>query len=156
MCTLFRNAYFIAKENLPMDKFQSLNDLNKFNGAVITSKLYQENNACSEFIQTISDSIEQEIRCELSGHEMPCRLDALESYIKGKKFEKLLEKHNYQYEKQHLTKSIKKSRSHQLFCTLTYRHLNNTPQHIQKHLDGRRFKKVLLRCKLFKLFENQL
>ncbi|CAG2236915.1 unnamed protein product [Mytilus edulis] len=69
---------------------------------------------------------------------MPCRLDALESYIKGKKFEKLLEKHNYQYEKQHLTKSIKKSRSHQLFCTLTYRHLNNTPQHIQKHLDGRR------------------
>ncbi|CAG2244890.1 ANKRD52 [Mytilus edulis] len=62
MCTLFRNAYFIAKENLPLDKFQSLNDLNKFNGAVITSKLYQENNACSEFIQTISDSIEQEVK----------------------------------------------------------------------------------------------
>ncbi|VDI33673.1 Hypothetical predicted protein [Mytilus galloprovincialis] len=89
----------------------------------------------------------EKIRCELSGHEMPCRLDALESYIKGKKFEKLLEKHNYQYEKQHLTKSIKKSRSHQLFCTLTYRHLNNTPQHIQKHLEGRRFKKALLRWK---------
>ncbi|XP_052091638.1 surfeit locus protein 2-like [Mytilus californianus] len=85
----------------------------------------------------------EKIRCELSGHEMPCRLDALESYIKGKKFEKLLEKHNYQYEKQHLTQSIKKGRSHQLFCTLTYRHLNNTPQHIQKHLEGRRFKKAL-------------
>ncbi|VDI74940.1 Hypothetical predicted protein [Mytilus galloprovincialis] len=65
MCTLFRNAYFIAKENLPMDKFQSLNDLNKSNGAVITSKLYQENNACSEFIQIISDSIEQEVMSDV-------------------------------------------------------------------------------------------
>lgn len=48
-----------------MDKFQSINDLTKLNGAVITSKLYQENNACSEFIQTISDVIEKEVMSDV-------------------------------------------------------------------------------------------
>ena len=43
---------------------------------------------------------------------MPCRIDALESYIKGKKFMKLFEKHLYQYEKQHLTQSNKKGRGY--------------------------------------------
>lgn len=65
MCTLFRNAYFVAKENLPIDKFQAVNDLTKLNGAIITNKLYQEDNACSEFIQIMSELLEDEVVTEL-------------------------------------------------------------------------------------------
>ena len=61
MTTLFRNAYYIAKENLPIDKYQSLNELSKMNGAPITSTMYQEDTACSEFIKIISSQIEQTV-----------------------------------------------------------------------------------------------
>ena len=59
MTTLFRNAYYVARENLPIDKFQSLNELSKLNGAPITSTMYQEDTACSEFIQIISTQLEE-------------------------------------------------------------------------------------------------
>jgi hypothetical protein len=52
---------------------------------------------------------------------MPCRIDALESYIKGKKFMKLFEKHRYQYEKQHLTQSNKKGRGYLFYLWKIHR-----------------------------------
>ena len=30
-----------------------------------------------------------QVKCTLSGHEMPCRLEVLQSYVGGKKFERL-------------------------------------------------------------------
>ena len=35
----------------------------------------------------------------------------------------------------------------QLFCKLTLRHLNRQPHHVLKHVNGKRFKKALGKCK---------
>ncbi|XP_060065801.1 surfeit locus protein 2-like [Ylistrum balloti] len=89
----------------------------------------------------------EKIRCELSGHEMPCSHETVNTYINGKKFQKLLAQKTFEYEKykQHIIPSTKKGRQHQLFCMLTLRHMNNLPDHIQKHLEGRRFLKAYKR-----------
>lgn len=39
--------------------------MTRLNGAVITSKLYQENNACSDCIRIISYVIEQEVMSDV-------------------------------------------------------------------------------------------
>ena len=35
---------------------------------------------------------------------------------------------------------------HQLFCTLTLRHINKTPTHVERHVSGGKFKRALARC----------
>ncbi|XP_062611826.1 surfeit locus protein 2-like [Saccostrea cucullata] len=87
------------------------------------------------------------IKCSLSGHEMPCQEEAIQSYIKGKKFQKLQSKNLYSYDKykEHIVNSKKKGREHQLFCLLTLRHLNNNPEHIKRHIEGRKFTKAYAR-----------
>ncbi|KAK2188466.1 hypothetical protein NP493_131g02037 [Ridgeia piscesae] len=92
----------------------------------------------------------EKVRCTLSGHEMPAKKDVLESYISGKKYQRLRKLtesdiENYQC---HLVPSTKKWRKNQLFCLLTMRHLNNTAVHIRRHVDGKRFQKALHRWKL--------
>eukprot|EP00105_Crassostrea_gigas_P010857 XP_011426275.1 PREDICTED: surfeit locus protein 2-like isoform X1 [Crassostrea gigas] len=87
------------------------------------------------------------VKCSLSGHEMPCQVEAIQNYIKGKKFQKLLAQNQYNYEKfkEHIVPSTKKGREHQLFCLLTLRHINKNPEHIKRHIEGRRFKKAYAR-----------
>ncbi|XP_071116792.1 zinc finger protein 862-like [Haliotis cracherodii] len=63
--TLLRNVYFVASENLPLQKFESLNNLAELHGAKITSKLYREDTAASEFITIISDLIEEGLLAEI-------------------------------------------------------------------------------------------
>ncbi|XP_048775533.1 surfeit locus protein 2-like [Ostrea edulis] len=91
----------------------------------------------------------QRIKCSLSGHEMPCQVEAVQSYINGKKFQKLYSKDKYSYEKykEHIVPSSKKGRGHQLFCLLTLRHLNNIPEHIKKHTEGHKFTRAYAKWK---------
>lgn len=35
----------------------------------------------------------------------------------------------------------------QLFCKLTWRHLNKEPHHIMKHVEGKKFKRAYAKCK---------
>nr|XP_022325807.1 surfeit locus protein 2-like isoform X2 [Crassostrea virginica] len=89
------------------------------------------------------------VKCSLSGHEMPCQVEAIQNYVKGKKYQKLLAQNqftcSYEKYKEHIVPSNKKGRQHQLFCLLTLRHINNNPDHIKRHVEGRRFKKALVR-----------
>ncbi|VDI68465.1 Hypothetical predicted protein, partial [Mytilus galloprovincialis] len=66
-CTAFvySTVRFIGSNLLVIWKIEITVEKKVKNGAVITSKLYQENNACSEFIQIISDSIEQEVMSDV-------------------------------------------------------------------------------------------
>ena len=36
-----------------------------------------------------------QVQCSLSGHQMPCRVDVLKSYVSGKKFIKLKAHHDF-------------------------------------------------------------
>ncbi|EDL08343.1 surfeit gene 2, isoform CRA_b [Mus musculus] len=36
---------------------------------------------------------------------------------------------------------------HQLFCKLTLRHINKSPEHVLRHTQGRRYQRALHQCK---------
>ncbi|XP_070531962.1 surfeit locus protein 2-like [Ptychodera flava] len=89
----------------------------------------------------------KKIKCTLTGHEMPCKLNVLQTHTQGKKYKKLKKQSDFDYEKYkpHIVPSNKKGHVNQLFCLLTLRHINKEPAHVEKHANGRRYKKALAR-----------
>ncbi|CAF1097165.1 unnamed protein product [Adineta ricciae] len=86
------------------------------------------------------------IKCSWTQHEMPARVDAIEKYIQGKKYQQILKK-KFDYDtlekfKDFIEPSTKKNHERQLFCKLTSRHLNKDPHHIMKHVEGKKFKRA--------------
>ncbi|XP_067826098.1 surfeit locus protein 2 [Heptranchias perlo] len=83
------------------------------------------------------------VRCSLTGHELPCRLADLEAYTKGKRYQRLMTEQpfNYGQFEPHIVPSTKNPK--QLFCKLTVRHINKIPQHILRHVNGKRYQRAL-------------
>jgi len=103
-----------------------------------------------ENIQSLNiDKEKKKVICTLSGHEMPPRVDAVQSYLIGKKYIKLKKNKEFEDEfakyKEHIMPSDNKRNKHQFFCKLTLRHMNSDPEHIKKHIHGKRFLKALKR-----------
>ncbi|XP_046370135.1 surfeit locus protein 2-like [Haliotis rufescens] len=96
-------------------------------------------------LEHIKDS--NKIKCTLSGHEMPCKTDIVSGYVNGKKFIKLYKDKEYNYDrlKPHLVPSTRRHHEHQLFCLLTFTHINKTPVAVDRHLKGRKYSKALKR-----------
>ncbi|CAF0898381.1 unnamed protein product [Adineta steineri] len=88
------------------------------------------------------------IRCNWTQHEMAARVDAIERYINGKKYQQLLKKKldtDYLNKfKEFLEPSTKRNHETQFFCKLTWRYLNKEPHHIMRHLEGKRFKRAYI------------
>jgi hypothetical protein len=83
------------------------------------------------------------IRCKLTNHEMPMRIDVLAKYIEGKKY-----KHMRDWYAQDFTKYEPYIVSHRtnpklLYCNVTKMELNKIPEEIEVHVNGRRYKKLL-------------
>ncbi|XP_064616760.1 surfeit locus protein 2-like [Liolophura sinensis] len=78
---------------------------------------------------------------------MPSSVEAIRSYVNGKKYNKL--RHEAQYDNsdlsQHIVPNTKRGLEHLLFCKLTLRHINNSPADIDVHIRGRRFQRALAR-----------
>jgi len=89
------------------------------------------------------------VKCSWTQHEMPARVDAIEKYIQGKKYQQLLKKNldNNSLEKfqEFLEPSTKKNHENQLFCKLTLKHLNKEPHHILKHVQGKKFQRAYVK-----------
>ncbi|XP_030063583.1 surfeit locus protein 2 [Microcaecilia unicolor] len=86
------------------------------------------------------------VRCKLTGHELPCRLSELQVYTSGKEYKRLLKSVNvfdYSEFEPHVVPSTKNP--HQLFCKLTLRHINKVPEHVLRHVQGRRYLRALQR-----------
>ncbi|XP_067868152.1 surfeit locus protein 2 [Heterodontus francisci] len=83
------------------------------------------------------------VKCSLTGHELPCRLADLQAYTKGKKYQRLAmnEPFNYSQFEPHVVPSTKNPQ--QLFCKLTIRHINKIPQHVLRHVNGKRYQRAL-------------
>lgn len=84
------------------------------------------------------------VRCSLTGHELPCRLPELQVYTRGKKYQRLASAFsNFDYTafEPHIVPSTKNR--HQLFCKLTLRHINKSPEHVLRHTQGRRYQRAL-------------
>lgn len=168
------------------------------------------------------DIVFLQVRCRLTGHEMPCRLSELQAYTNGKKYQRLIKtarEFDYGKFEPHIVPSTKNlyvffllcvvlytlfnlwhkvvelytvleslwtgkvfikylsalstvlisekllSNSilklccwlflsfflclvrHQLFCKLTLRHINKFPEHVLRHVQGKRYQKALKTCK---------
>ncbi|XP_006863891.1 PREDICTED: surfeit locus protein 2 [Chrysochloris asiatica] len=88
------------------------------------------------------------VTCSLTGHELPCRLPALQLYTRGRKYQRLVSAapaFDYAEFEPHIVPSTKNP--HQLFCKLTLRHINKCPEHVLRHTRGRRFQKALRQYK---------
>ncbi|XP_017263079.1 surfeit locus protein 2 [Kryptolebias marmoratus] len=85
----------------------------------------------------------KKIKCTLNDHEVPCNLSELQSFTQGKKYKRLIAaaEFNYTQYEPHIVPSTKQP--NQLFCKLTLRHLNRQPDHVLRHVNGKRFKKAL-------------
>ncbi|RUS86148.1 hypothetical protein EGW08_006096 [Elysia chlorotica] len=84
--------------------------------------------------------------CQLTKHEMPPALGAIESYVKGKKYQKAAEKtFDFNQYKPHIVPSSKRQHLHELFCFLTLRHVARTQQAVERHVSGKRYKRALAR-----------
>uniref|UniRef100_A0A6F9DTY3 Superoxide dismutase [Mn], mitochondrial-like n=1 Tax=Phallusia mammillata TaxID=59560 RepID=A0A6F9DTY3_9ASCI len=98
---------------------------------------------------TLSITENKRIRCSLTSHEMPCIETAVRQHLNGKKYKRLAKDiskpFDYKVFEPHIVPSIKKNHEHQLFCTLTLRHVNKIPAHVNCHVQGRRFLKAKLR-----------
>ncbi|XP_074968794.1 surfeit locus protein 2 [Phalacrocorax aristotelis] len=84
------------------------------------------------------------VRCRLTGHEIPCRLSELQAYTNGKKYQRLIKtarEFDYGKFEPHIVPSTKNL--HQLFCKLTLRHINKLPEHVLRHVQGKRYQKAL-------------
>uniref|UniRef100_F6YMT1 Uncharacterized protein n=1 Tax=Ciona intestinalis TaxID=7719 RepID=F6YMT1_CIOIN len=86
------------------------------------------------------------IKCTVTNHEMPCRHDSVLQHVKGKKYLRLTTGITGEFDitkyEPHIMPSNKKGHENQLFCTLTLRHLNKIPSHLEKHVNGKRYKKA--------------
>ncbi|XP_053137763.1 surfeit locus protein 2 [Hemicordylus capensis] len=88
----------------------------------------------------------KKVQCTLTGHELPCRLPDLRAYTGGKKYQRLSKVpgvSDYSEYEPHIVPSTKNP--HQLFCKLTLRHINKIPEHVLRHVQGRRYQKALKR-----------
>ncbi|XP_032334734.1 surfeit locus protein 2 isoform X2 [Camelus ferus] len=86
----------------------------------------------------------RKVRCALTGHELPCRLSELQVYTRGKKYRRLVRASpafDYAEFEPHVVPSTKNP--HQLFCKLTLRHINKSPEHVLRHTQGRRYQRAL-------------
>ncbi|KAE8582496.1 hypothetical protein XENTR_v10020137 [Xenopus tropicalis] len=84
------------------------------------------------------------VRCTLTGHELICRLPELQSFTRGKKYQRLTtasSSFDFSSFEPHIVPSTKNPK--QLFCKLTLRHINRIPEHIQRHVQGKRYTRAL-------------
>ena len=81
------------------------------------------------------------IICSLTSHEMPARADVVYKYVNGEKFKKALEWYSCDFS-QYLPYIVEHNEGkNKLFCTLTKQILNRIPREVEKHVNGKRFKR---------------
>ncbi|KAL8625879.1 hypothetical protein ACOMHN_012471 [Nucella lapillus] len=85
--------------------------------------------------------------CCLTGHQMPMRVDAVRSFVQGKKFQKAQADREYDFEQHrpHLVTNTKRHFQHTLFCTLTLRCVTKRPEDVERHVNGKRYQRALKR-----------
>jgi len=83
------------------------------------------------------------IRCTTTGHEMPCKADALSSYVNGKKYR--MAKSCYAQDFTEYEPHIVPSKKHpkRLYCKLTKKELNKIPEEVEKHVNGKKYRQAL-------------
>ncbi|XP_065067915.1 surfeit locus protein 2-like [Rhopilema esculentum] len=84
--------------------------------------------------------------CSITGHELPCNLNALECYVNSKKYKQFTKNGTCDLSKVEEFKEYlipSKKGQNKLFCLITKKEINNIPSHIENHVTGRKFQRDL-------------
>ncbi|XP_033119231.1 surfeit locus protein 2-like [Anneissia japonica] len=94
-------------------------------------------------LEFINDS--KKVKCNLSGHEMPAKVEVIAAYTQGKKYKRLRKEGDFDFmaHEKHIVPSFKKGHEHQLFCRLTFRHISKESKDVERHVNGRRYNRAL-------------
>lgn len=84
------------------------------------------------------------IKCTVTQHEMPARADVVNAYLLGAKYQKALKWYNNDFEKYEPHIVADKRDSKKLYCTITGTKLNRIPEEVEKHVNGKRYKRFAL------------
>ncbi|KAJ0408843.1 hypothetical protein P43SY_000739 [Pythium insidiosum] len=82
------------------------------------------------------------VRCDLLQHEMLPRKDVIEAYLKSKKFVKAKEWYCYDYSQYEPYIVAHRRKPKCLYCNVTNTVLNRIPAEVEKHVNGKRFKRL--------------
>ncbi|KAG1687770.1 hypothetical protein DVH05_004639 [Phytophthora capsici] len=82
------------------------------------------------------------IKCQLTQHEMLPRVDLIEQHLKSKKFIKARDWycHDYSQYEPYIVPHRRLSKS--LYCNVTGTILNRIPSEVEKHVNGKRYKRM--------------
>ncbi|KAI7841759.1 hypothetical protein COHA_004625 [Chlorella ohadii] len=88
-----------------------------------------------------SVTAEGKVKCELNGHTFPARIDALQAFLNGKKYAKLVAAADLDAQLAKYEPFIVKSKNLpcMLFCALTGELLNARLHEVKHHLKGKKF-----------------
>ncbi|KAL4852986.1 Surfeit locus protein 2 [Chlorella vulgaris] len=91
-----------------------------------------------------STTPEGKIKCELNGHTFPPRADALNTFLKGKKYAKLVKQAEVEAGLSKYEPFIVRSKNlpNMLFCALTGELLNARLAEVKQHMKGKKFNRA--------------
>ncbi|TDH67303.1 hypothetical protein CCR75_001677 [Bremia lactucae] len=99
-----------------------------------------------EFLKVVEsskgDSKHLRIKCEITQHELvPC-VDVIEQHLKSKKFVKARDWYNHDYSQYEPYIVPHRKLPKQLYCNVTGTVLNRIPFELEKHVQGKRYKRL--------------
>eukprot|EP00299_Pterocystis_sp_00344_P008289 c307_g1_i1.p1 GENE.c307_g1_i1~~c307_g1_i1.p1 ORF type:complete len:262 (-),score=74.72 c307_g1_i1:9-794(-) len=86
------------------------------------------------------------VRCEITGHEMPAELSLIQAHLKGKRYRNLSHKkissaYDFSQHEPHISPHA--TMPNKLYCHLSHLTMNRDCDVVRKHVNGRRFKRLL-------------
>ena len=82
------------------------------------------------------------VRCSITGHEMTSDVDVVKSYLKSKKLHKMKEMSDYNFDKLAPYVIPHNRDESKMFCVLTKEKIDRIPSVLEKHVNGKRFKRL--------------
>ncbi|KYQ88768.1 hypothetical protein DLAC_10803 [Tieghemostelium lacteum] len=99
--------------------------------------------AHSDFELTNKDTPHPRIKCNLTNHEMPVKIEKLKEHLESKKYITAQAKtfDFSKYEQHHVV--LSKAKEGKLYCRVTKTELNMIPSEVENHINGRKYKNAL-------------
>lgn len=83
------------------------------------------------------------VRCAVTGHEMPSKLEALEQHFNGKRYKNAKERSQYDFAMHEPWIVAHKKNPHLLYCTLTKKPVTKQAKAVEGHINGKKYKRLL-------------
>mmetsp|Transcript_13447 Transcript_13447/g.16710 ORF Transcript_13447/g.16710 Transcript_13447/m.16710 type:complete len:204 (-) Transcript_13447:1518-2129(-) len=95
-------------------------------------------------LKVVETEYGEKIKSTLTGHELKSRLDILENFVSSKTYSRAVkgwyDDERFKKHEPYIVPNKKDSKK--LFCTLTKISLNKIPEQVEKHVNGKKFKRL--------------